>query len=237
MRKLLLALAPALSLALFLPSRADDAGDLDEVFKKVDAKAETVKDLKAEFRQEKKMKIRKRPLVAKGKISVKKAEAGTRICWESWDVDPDTDKESAPQRLLVLGDEHLLVSWNLDEKTGERTDLGKGKFEVAEFLSIGGSLSGMKKSFSVELSGHPAEGKGWELKLTPTSDRLKNFIKELRMEIDPKEWVVSRIFVLETRGDTIDIRLSKFEMNAGVDAELFKVPDGVKLEDVKLDGK
>ena len=237
MRKILFALAPAVSLALLLAARADDPGDLEEVFKKVDAKAETLKDLKAEFRQEKKMKIRKRPLVAKGKISVKKAEAGTRICWESWDIDPDTDKASDPQRLLVLGDEHLLIAWNLEEKTGERTDLGKGKFEVAEFLSIGGSLSGLKKSFSIELIARPAEGKGWELKLTPTSERMKLFIKELRMEIDPKEWIVSRIFALEAGGDTIDIRLSKFEMNAGVDEEVFKVPDGVKLEEVKMDGK
>jgi outer membrane lipoprotein-sorting protein len=89
----------------------------------------------------------------------------------------------------------------------------------------------------VELSGKPAEGKGWELKMTPTSERLKKFIKELRLEIDPKEWIVSRIFVLEATGDTMEIRLSKFVINAGVNEELFKVPADVKLEEVKLEGK
>ncbi|MEK7466366.1 MAG: outer membrane lipoprotein carrier protein LolA [Planctomycetota bacterium] len=230
-------LAAAALLALLLPARADDAADLDSVFKNVDAKAETLKDLKAAFKQEKTMKVLKRPIVVKGNISVKKAEKGTRICWESWESDPDTGEKSAPQRMLILGDESKLISYSLDEKAGEWTDLGKGKFEVQEFLAIGSSLSGMKKSFGVELAGKPAEGKGWELKLTPTSERLKKFIKELRIEVDPKEWVVSRIFVLEVTGDTIDIRMSGFEMNKGVDETLYKVPADVKLEEVKLEGK
>ena len=72
---------------------------------------------------------------------------------------------------------------------------------------------------------------------TPTSERLKKFIKELRIEVDPKEWVVSRIFMLEASGDTTDIRLSGFELNAGVDEALYKVPADVKLEEVKLEGK
>ncbi len=227
----------AATLALCLRARADDASDLDDIFKNVDVKAETMKDLKAEFRQEKKMKVMKRPIVGKGTVSVKKTEKGPRICWESWEVDPDTGETSAPQRMLVLGDESKLVSFSTEEKTGEFTDLGKGKFEVQEFLTIGGSLSGMKKSFSVELGGKPAEGKGWELKMTPTSERLKKFIKELRLEIDPKEWIVSRIFVLEATGDTMEIRLSNFVLNAGVKDELFKVPADVKLEEVKLEGK
>lgn len=231
--------APAILVALLLagPAASDDASDLDDVFRNVDKKAETVKDLKAEFRQEKKMKVMKRPILGKGSVTVKKTEKGPRICWESWEVDPDTGETSAPQRMLVLGDEAKLVTFSTEEKTGEFTDLGKGKFEVQEFLTIGGSLSGMKKSFTVELSGRPAEGKGWELKMTPTSDRLKRFIKEMRMEIDPKDWVVSRIFVLEATGDTMEIRLSKFELNAGVKEELFQVPADVKLEEVKLEGK
>jgi len=231
MRKLLAAVA---ALALWIPARADDAADLADVFKNVDAKAETLKDLKAEFKQEKQLKVMKRPIVIKGNVSVKKTEKGPRICWASWEVDPDTNEKSAPQKMLVLGDESKLISYSIDEKAGEWTDLGKGKFEVQEFLTIGGSLSGMKKSFSVELGGRPAEGKGWELKMTPTSPRLKNFIKELRVEVDPKEWVVSRIFVLEVAGDTIDIRLSGFKLNEGVDDSLYKVPADVKLEEVKL---
>jgi outer membrane lipoprotein carrier protein len=230
-------LASAIALALFLPARADDKSDLDDVFKNVDARAEKLKDLKADFKQEKQLKVMKRPIQIKGKVSVKKTDKGPRICWESWETDPDTGEKSAPQRMLVLGDESKLISYSLDEKAGEWTDLGKGKFEVQEFLAIGSSLSGMKKSFGVELGGRPAEGKGWELKLTPTSERLKKFIKELRIEVDPKEWVVSRIFVLEATGDTIDIRLSGFEVNAGVDEAIYKVPADVKLEEVKLEGK
>jgi outer membrane lipoprotein-sorting protein len=200
-------LATALVLALFVPAFADDASDLDDVFRNVDAKAEKLKDLKADFTQEKQLKVMKRPILIQGKVSVKKLEKGPRICWESWETDKDTGEKSAPQRMLVLGDESKLISYSVEDKSGEWTDLGKGKFEVQEFLAIGSSLSGMKKSFGVTLGGRPAEGKGWELKLTPTSERLKKFIKELRIEVDPKEWVVSRIFVLEETGDTIDIRL------------------------------
>jgi len=221
--------------AAALASRADDAGDLETVFSKVDAKAETVKDVKAEFTQTKQMKILKRPQLSGGHLSVKKTDGGPRICWESWDVDPDTSEKSLPQRLLILGDTKEMVNWSLEEKTGERTDLGKGKVEVSEFLTIGGSLSGLKNGFTVELAGRPAEGKGWELKLTPTSERLKKFIRELRLEIDPVEWVIVRIFVRDTGDNTTDIRLTSFQVNKGVDEKLYEVPKDVKLTDVSFD--
>lgn len=237
MRKITALLAPCAALLLALASRADDASDLDEVFKKVDEKAKTLTDLKADMRQEKTMAIMERPIVCKGKVSVKKAEKGTRMCWETWDVNTDTDEATCPRRLLVLGDEKKLIDMDLEEKNGEMTDLGKGKFEVQEFLAIGTSLSGLKKSFDIELSAKPTDTKGWELKLTPTSERMKLFIKEMRLEIDPKEWVVSRIFVLEATKDTIEIKLSNYQVNKGVDDALFKVPDDMKLQEVKLNGK
>jgi outer membrane lipoprotein-sorting protein len=230
---------PLLALPLLLSAAlADDApGDLDEVFRQVDANAGRIRDLRAEFRQEKKMKILKRPQVSVGSLSVRKLEAGSRICWESWDLNADSGEKTCPQRLLILGDEKLMITWSLDDRTGERTDLGKGKFEVSEFLTIGGSLSGLKKSFAVELASKPAEGKGWELRLAPTSERLKRLIKEMRLEVDPSAWLVSRIFVLDSGDNTTDIRLTKFSLNEGVDEEVYKVPSDVKLTDVKLDGR
>jgi len=225
-----------LTALLSLPGAADEgAASLDELFAKVDAKAEGVRDLRAEFRQEKKMKIRRRPLISTGTLSVQKAAAGSRICWESWEVDGESGEKSSPQRLLVLGDEGLLVSWEVETLTGERTDLGKGKLEVSEFLTIGGSLSGLKKSFTVSLKSAPKDGAGYVLALVPHSERLKRLIETMELEIDPKEWVVTRIRVADTAATVTEIFLAKIEVNAGVDAELFRVPADVKLTDVSLE--
>lgn len=241
-------LLPALAVPLFaafaaLAALADGPADpqtplppeLEDVFKNVDAQAEKVQDLKAEFRQTKKMKIRKRPDVVTGNLSVKKTPAGPRICWESWLLNEATGEKLNPQRTLVLADEKLLWSYVVEDNAAEKTDLGKGKFEISEMLTVGGSLSGMRKSFTVSLGAKPAEGKGWVLDFAPTSDRLKRFVKALQLEIDPEEWIVSRVRYVDTADNVTEILLSNFALNGGVDEKLYEIPKDAKITVVDFD--
>jgi outer membrane lipoprotein-sorting protein len=231
MNRVLMAVAVA---AAALAAFAEDRDPLADVFAKVDARAEEVKNLTADFRQVKKMKVRKRPIETTGRIHVKKTEGGPRVCWESWGTDPDSGAKLDPQRMLILGDEKLMWTYYLDENAAERTDLGKGRFEVTEVITIGGSLSGLKNSFEVSLAASPENGRGWRLALKPVSERLKRFVKALELEIHPEQWVVSRLELTDSSDTVTTIELSGFRMNSGVDEKAFEIPKDAKVTDVEF---
>jgi outer membrane lipoprotein carrier protein len=191
--------------------------ELDEI----DSRGAKIEDLTADFEQEKFTALLKRPLSSEGRVRVRPP----RTRW-------DTAK---PHKSVLLLDERELKMYDPQAGTLEVYDISGGLSRMTS--SPVPRLAAVKDEFAIERiesSTMDAEAHAdafLAVRLTPTDEKLKEHVTEVRVLIDRATACATRVEVTDADGDRTVIKFKNLRLNTGIDAAALdlKVPDGTRV--------
>jgi outer membrane lipoprotein-sorting protein len=206
---------------------ADDApAGVDEKLWKlmleVDARGASVRDLTADFTQEKHTPLLKKPLVSTGTIRIK----GSAALWHTAHPEPTVMRIDDKEVKLLYPKQKVLEIFATDDKMGS---LAASPFP---------RLAVIRKHFTFErvpanelMGAATDESKQLALRMRPIDESLKKHIDEVCVVLDIGTGLVLRAQTIDGDGDRIVLTFSNTKVNTGLtDADLaLDVPPGVTV--------
>ena len=225
---LLPAIAPAEPGAIDRPAGVDEK--LWKLLVEIDARGAQVKDLKADFTQQKFTPLLKKPLTSTGTILIK----GAASLWTTVQPEPTVMRIDDKQLQLLYPRQKVLEVYPTDQKMAS---LAASPFPRLDVL---------KKHFSFErlpvkdVDPSAKEGETLALRLHPLEPELRKHIDEVQVLLQVSTGFVLRATTIDSDGDRVVLSFSNIRINGSVpDRELeLVVPPGVKVtHPLEGDGK
>ncbi|MDJ0837137.1 MAG: outer membrane lipoprotein carrier protein LolA [Acidobacteriota bacterium] len=186
---------------------------LAALVEKVDAKAEEINTMRADFRQRKEIYMLKEPVEMKGVFSIRRPD-GMRFDFE--------EKED----LILIMTREDMVSLSHKAKKASSIKLKKrhGRF-VQRLLSD--KLGSLTKYFDMTLE---EDDKGYRLLLMPAKRKLKKRFKSIHTAVN-KEYLITYIKVELTDGDIYELYLDNIQLNQELPGDIFNtvIPEGYQM--------
>lgn len=212
MKKILLLL-----LVVILSGSSIWAGnDLDSILKEMDKRQKEIKDLQANFSQEKVLELLEEKLISQGRMKYKKPD---RMSWEYFEPDP---------LLMIIKGQRMWLYYP-DMKVAEKYNLEKSGETLGLFTGFGKSMDYLKKNYQIRLL---EEKKDFcSLELIPRKEEELRYVSRIVLWIDTKEYWPIKTKIFEPNGDTTLIEFKNIEINTEIpDSEFeFQVPKGVEV--------
>ncbi len=216
-------LSVAASIAWSQPAPAPTTLDsaFDQQLDAIDRRAGAVQDLTAEFVQEKRSPLLRKPLVSRGSV---KAKGGLAI-WET----------TEPQRTMMTFDPKQLRVYYPKQKTLEEYPI-QGQLGMMAASPLP-RLAAIRKSFNLLPDNgdglEPSTGTitGLSLRLEPIDDGVRQFVDHVRVLLDPEHGFMLAFELTDPDGEETVIRFSKMRANTGLTDDALKIqtPAGVKV--------
>lgn len=216
------------------PSANDRPAGVDEKLWKllveIDARGAQVKDLKADFTQQKFTPLLKKPLTSTGTILIK----GSASLWHTTQPEPTVMRIDDKELRLLYPRQKVMEVYPTGQKMAS---LAASPFPRLEVL---------KKHFTFEqmptkdLDPTAREGDTIALRMQPTEAELRKHIDEVRVLLQVSTGFVLKAVTVDSDGDRVALSFSNIRINGGVpDRELeLVVPTGVKVtHPLEGDGK
>ena len=204
-----------------LPVAPPDGIDasLWERMESIDAKAEAIEDLTANFEQQKFTPLLKKPLVSKGTVAAR----GSVMLWDT----------RAPEPTLMRVDEKEITIYYPNQKT-------------AEVYPLAGQLAAMCSSPVPRLApllqhftfapaaakdlGEQEDAGRLALRLTPTDDAIREHVDNVCVLIDANRGFILAFQLIDADGERTMIRFSDVMVNAKLDDARLRLtlPAGTK---------
>jgi len=183
------------------------AQSLDEVIRGLEAAYSRMTDLRAEFSQSSFNKSLNQTIAAQGVVSLKR---GGKLRWEY--------SEPTKQEIVSDGKTLWVYTPSLNQvNTGPAPEALSGP--AGSFLA---GLGKVREHFTVRFL-NPAQPKDAEgnvaLDLTPKQPLPT--LSRLVLAVDPKGWEVRKAVVYDQFENTVSMRFTKVQMNAGLPDKLF----------------
>jgi outer membrane lipoprotein carrier protein len=203
----LLACTVTVSLGLLAGAGAAGAQSLDETIRGLEAAYSRMTDLKAEFSQSSFNKSLNQTIAAQGVVSLKR---GGKLRWEY--------SEPTKQEIVSDGKTLWVYTPSLNQvNTGPAPEALAGP--AGSFLA---GLGKVREHFTVRFL-NPAQPRDAEgnvaLDLTPKQPLPT--LNRLVLAVDPKQWEVRKAVVYDQFENTVSMRFTKMQMNAGLPDKLF----------------
>jgi outer membrane lipoprotein-sorting protein len=216
---LLLALAATARAADDRPANVDEK--LWKLLTEIDARGGKVKDLRADFTQEKFTPLLKKPLVSSGTILIK----GPTSLWTTTQPEPTVMRTDEKQIRLLYPRQKVLEVYTIDQRLGA---LAASPFPRLDLL---------KRHFTFErvpakaLDPSADDTKHVALKMQPISPELRKHVDQVRVLLEIATGFVLKAETTDADGDQVVLSFSNIRANTGVsDKELeLAVPAGVKV--------
>jgi hypothetical protein len=203
--RLALAVLAALLLTVPSPIRAENAKpeNRPEVFAQMQDRLQRSPLLRADFRQERQLRILRRPLVSTGRMVLSQ---GQGVLWQV--VDPH------PVTYLIRPAEVLEWEGDAGPRRVAMAAVPGFRLLTQVFLAaLAGDVTGLEAAFTPEPL--PAES-GWRVSLTPTSAELSEIIASLEVAGDR---YVEEVHLQEAGGDAVHFTFTDFQTEpASLDA-------------------
>lgn len=195
----------------------------DVLMKRMTTSLQSVKNLKADFVQERHLSMFMDVLSAKGRLYFEMPE---RLRWEL----------SEPYVSVLILNEGAVVKFNREGGKLVKMKLGMEDLlqEVLKQIisMMRGDLKKMREAYQVSLS----QGRDYRLSMKPVSTGLAKIIKSLDLSIDPGSSHVTKITIREPQGDYIEIKFSGEEENRTLDARLFDLNNPLPPREIATTG-
>jgi outer membrane lipoprotein-sorting protein len=194
--------------------------DFDKKLDELDAKVAEITALTAEFEQEKRTPLLKKPLVSSGTVKVK----GARTRW-------DTQK---PRATVMTIDATALKLYYPEQKTVEVYPVGGGMAELAASPLPRSKV--VREHFTVtEESAKAIDPKAKDgelgLKLVPIKESLKEHVAQVRVIVDGTTGIGRFVEITDADGEVTVMRFTNVKTGTGLkDEDLdLKVPAGTSV--------
>jgi len=212
MRRVLLLLL----VVIFLGSSVWAGNDLDSILKEMDKRQREIKDLKANFSQEKILELLEEKLISQGKMKYKKPD---RMSWEYFEPDP---------LLMIIKGKGMWLYYP-DMKVAEKYDLERAGETLGLFVGFGKSVEYLKKNYRIRLLEEKKDF--YCLELIPRREEELRYLSKIILWVNTKEYWPVKTKIFEPNGDTTLIEFKDIEINTKIpDSEFeFQVPKGVEV--------
>jgi outer membrane lipoprotein-sorting protein len=216
---LLLAVAGTACAADDRPANVDEK--LWKLLTEIDARGGQVKDLRADFTQEKFTPLLKKPLVSFGTILIK----GPTSLWTTTQPEPTVMRTDEKQIRLLYPRQKVMEVYTIDQRLGS---LAASPFPRLDLL---------KRHFTFQrvpakdLDPSADDTKHVALKMQPISPELRQHVDEVRVLLEVATGFVLKAKTRDADGDQVVLSFTHIRANGGVtDKELeLAVPAGVKV--------
>lgn len=205
-------------LCLLTPAQPGEAPTpFERTLEAIDAKAAAIEDLVADFEQQKKTPLLKKPLVSRGTVRVK----GAKTRWDT----------THPHPTVMTIDASELRIYYPEQKTVEVYPIRAGMSRLA--ASPLPRLSVVREHFTIEET--PAkeldpQAKPGEvgLRLAPREESLKEHVAQVRVLLDPATGVGRRVEITDAEGEVTTLTFTNVRANTGVREEslVLRTPPG-----------
>ena len=213
-----LALMLGAVLAVAQPKASPAQTPFEQRLEAIDARAASVQDLTADFQQQKKTPLLKKPLVSKGTVRVK----GARTRW-------DTEQ---PRKTVMTIDSAELRIYYPEQKTVEVYPVAAGMSRLA--ASPRPRLGVIREHFAIEevaakeIDAGAKEGEVG-MRLVPREEGLKEHVAQVRVLVDAGG-VGRKVEITDADGEVTTMVFTNVRVNTGVKEEglVLKVPAGTR---------
>ena len=195
------------SLSVLAGAGAAAAQTLDETIKGLEGAYSRMNDLRAEFSQSSFNKSLNQTIAAQGVVSLKR---GGKLRWEY--------SEPTKQEIVSDGKTLWVYTPSLNQvNTGPAPEALAGP--AGSFLA---GLGKVREHFSVRFlnPAQPRDGEG-NVALDLTPKQALPTLTRLVLAVDPKGWEVRKAMVYDQFENTVSMRFTKIQMNAGLPDKLF----------------
>ena len=207
------------------PGATDRPAGVDEKLWKllveIDARSAQVKDLTADFTQEKFTPLLKKPLTSTGTILIK----GSASLWHTAQPEPTVMRIDDKELRLLYPRQKVLEVYPTGQKMAS---LAASPFPRLDVLKQHFTFQQMATK---ELDAAAKEGETIALRMRPTEPELRKHIDEVQVLLQVATGFVLRATTIDSDGDRVVLSFSNIRVNGGVvDRELeLVVPAGVKV--------
>ena len=188
---------------------AQQKADQAQVIKQINAAASAMKTMQCDFVQTKQIKLLNDKMVSRGKMYYQQSN---KLRWEY--TSPYT-------YTFVLNGNKVLLN------KGKRNDvinISQSKFfgEIARIMmnSVVGKCLTDTKDFKAAITATQAE---YVATLWPQQKQMKQMFQKIVLHFSRKQSAVSKVELVEKKGDTTVIELKNVKINAAVNASVFNV--------------
>jgi len=190
------------------PYRELSATEMEVILARMTEGLQSVKNLRAEFIQERHMAMFLDVLSAQGVLYF---EMPDKLRWEL----------TEPYASILIFNSGNVAKFNREKGKYVRMNLGMEDMfreSLRQIISImRGDFRKVQKDYNISM----AHGADYRLVMRPVSAGMAKVIKSLDLSIDQRSNYVTTIVIREPKGDSIEIRFSDQEENSAFDQRLF----------------
>jgi outer membrane lipoprotein-sorting protein len=172
----------------------------------IDQKVARIEDLRADFRQEKRTALLKRPLVSTGTLLVK----GSRTLWKTIEPEPTAMLIDGEQIRIFYPKEKVLEIYPIQGQLGALAASPLPRLKVLE------QFFAFERISVDQLKPGASEKKYLAVKLTPVDPSLAKHITQVLVLLDRRSGFILEARTLDPGGDRTTLRFSNLRANTGV---------------------
>src|SRR5215212_9811705 len=214
--------AAALSSPLAAAKAKAPVVSLEAVVKKVQEQQKKTTTLEADFRQEKELALLSKPEVSTGTFVFSKPN---NVLWTY----------NAPKRVQMLIANGTMTTYFPELSKAERIDVKRFEDRIFKYMGASGAIDELARYFDFTFT-DTATSPTWVLDLTPKNRVVAKRVKRIKLWIDKKNYLTSKIEYVEGDGDITRYEFSNIRLNAPVAQSRFtlNLPANVKVEQMKI---
>jgi outer membrane lipoprotein-sorting protein len=221
--KMLAAILAAASLASPLAAAPKPSPvSLEEVVKKVQLQQKKTATLQATFRQEKELALLSKPEVSTGTFIFSRPN---NVLW-SYD---------APKRVQMLIADGMLTTYYPDLGKAEKLDVTRFQDRIFKYMGATGAIDELARYFDFTFTDNAANP-AWMLDLNPKSNIVAKRVRHIKIWIDKKTYLTTRLEYVEGDGDITRYEFTNIRLNEPVAQAKFvlNMPSNTRVEQMKL---
>lgn len=218
-----LAVAVTVVLLLVVPARAaSSTAKLEHVIRKVQEQQKNTHTLQADFRQEKELALLSKPEVSTGTFIYSRP---SNVLW-TYD---------APKRVQMVIAGGMMTTYYPELARAERIDVKRFEDRIFRYMGATGAIEELARYFDFTFTDSRSKPV-YVLDLTPKNKAVSKRVQRIKLWIDKKTYLTSKIEYVEGDGDITRYEFTKIRINEPVPPGRFAIalPSSVKVEQMKL---
>lgn len=195
---------------------------IETVIKKIQEQQKKTRTLQADFRQEKELALLSKPEVSTGRFVFSKP---SNVLW-TYD---------APKRVQMVIASGVMTTYYPDLGKAERIDVKRFEDRIFKYMGASGAIDELARYFDFTFSDAAARPV-YVLDLTPKNKAVSKRVQRIKLWIDKKTFLTTKVEYVEGDGDITRYEFSNVRINENIPQDRFAVhvPSNVKIEQMKL---
>ena len=195
---------------------------LAQVIKQVQEQQKKTSTLQADFRQEKELALLAKPEVSTGSFTFSKPNS---VLWSY----------AAPKRVEMVIANGVMTTYYPDLRKAETIDVKRFEDRIFKYMGASGAIDELARYFDFTFTDSPSKPT-YMLDLKPKTKAVAKRVQRIKLWIDKKNYLTSKIEYVEGDGDITRYEFSNLRINEPIPASRFALtlPQGVKVEQMKL---